>query len=135
MSRKYDTTLRKLLVGETVAIYRQVLSEPDRPSSIPGICKVVSTRPASRFYLNRRYALEYASARAKGLVPDVKRDHHRALLEAFYDVLSMELMNPSRYDDMKLVVAKALRHPAPSLGLSPRTIQQIIRRSLHSKKK
>lgn len=131
--RKNDTSLRKLLVREVINIYHKVLAEKNRPDTIPEICKIVSERPASRFYLNKRYAMEYASARARGEHPDVKRSYHRAALEAFYDILVIELMRPSRYDDMKSVIAKALAHPAPSLGLSPIAIQRIIQKYRRNK--
>lgn len=130
-SKNTTKPTRKGIEKEVIQIYRKVLSECQDTPTFAEICCRIAASPASRFYLNSRRAYEYCCARDRGETPIVKRSYHRALLEAFYDVLAIELLNASRYDNMKRVIARALNRPAPSLGITPRIVQRILQSTLH----
>lgn len=116
---------------EVISIYRKVVSVCPANATFAQICEIVATQPASRFHLNSRYARQYCEARSRGEMPFIRYPHHKALLEAFYDVVTMELLCATRYDNLSRVIARALNRPAPSLGISPRVVQRIIQKTLH----
>lgn len=126
-SKNFSSELQK----EIIAIYRKVQHEHKEKLTFAQICKYISVYPASRFYLHYRAARNYCNRREQGEQPSVSRNHRSALLEAFYDLLTIELRKSNRYDTLRSVFFRTLNHPAPSLGLSPRTIQQILASALH----
>ena len=119
---------------EIMILYRKALTMVEYPTTLEIVCRVVSELPASCFYISDTSAFRYVSQRLKGIQQHFDEASYRKeqLYEALYEeCLAMREKEKYKSLCMTRIVDIALSHPAPCLGLSPRSIRQKISRYIN----
>jgi len=115
------------IISERNAYLPQLWKEAKRkatyPTTFSRLLEIMATLPTDRYYISEDQAYWLVLHKYKGMKNKYKDILYRSFLDLYNDLRLMD-----KYKDMPTykVIAVALNHKAPCIGISPRRLQPLV---------